>query len=226
MKRKHFTIIELLIVIAIIAILAAMLLPALNQARESAKGTSCVSRQKQAGLAFGLYLQDYQNILPIKMTNGPGGASPWSTILFSNGYFSSYKQIWCPSQRQPPANYYWPNWIAYSMYAFNGNGDWTFYLSKVESTGRFSIAGGQGIFFAVARMRNPSSVYALCDGLKPDGNGYSYAVFHPTVSMEANNGAALLHKKRANLLFHDGHVATVDRSWMENEGWTRIIDGY
>jgi prepilin-type N-terminal cleavage/methylation domain-containing protein/prepilin-type processing-associated H-X9-DG protein len=63
-KRRGFTLIELLVVIAIIAILAAILFPVFAQAREKARQTTCVSNEKQIGLAILQYVQDYDEDLP------------------------------------------------------------------------------------------------------------------------------------------------------------------
>ncbi len=59
-----FTLIELLVVIAIISILASILFPSFARAREMARRTSCLSNEKQLGLAFFQYVQDYDEQLP------------------------------------------------------------------------------------------------------------------------------------------------------------------
>ena len=62
--QSAFTLIELLVVIAIIAILAAMLLPALQQARERGRSAKCIANMKQSALAFSAYVDEYKGYLP------------------------------------------------------------------------------------------------------------------------------------------------------------------
>ena len=63
-KKRNFTLIELLVVVAIITILAAMLLPALNKARDVAKSASCTNNLKQFGISHAMYINDFDWVLP------------------------------------------------------------------------------------------------------------------------------------------------------------------
>lgn len=83
MKRKKqiFTLVELLITIAIIAILAGMLLPALNSAREKAGTISCLARQKQVNLTLSMYADANDDYLPPRGGHGEYADIDWLDML-------------------------------------------------------------------------------------------------------------------------------------------------
>jgi len=64
MRRRAFTLIKMLVVIAIVALLAAMLLTALARAREKARIVQCVNNLRQWGLAYRMYGDDHHDFLP------------------------------------------------------------------------------------------------------------------------------------------------------------------
>ena len=71
-RRSAFTLTELLVVISIIAILAALLLPAISLVRDSARTVVCANNLRQIGLGFALYGNDFEGQYPGWQTNAPG----------------------------------------------------------------------------------------------------------------------------------------------------------
>jgi len=115
--KRSFTLIELLVVIAIIAILAAMLLPALNSAREKAKQIKCVSNLKQLGTGSIMYAGDFNEYVPD--INPYYGDCEWACVIWSSvggidGYtglgklydskFIDLKVLSCPTENRPMIN--------------------------------------------------------------------------------------------------------------------------
>ncbi len=96
-KRSGFTLIELLVVIAIIAILAAILFPVFAQAREKARGTSCLSNEKQITLGLLMYIQDYdESFCPCAFGQGTAGAPYTVWDMMIQPYIKNQQIFVCP----------------------------------------------------------------------------------------------------------------------------------
>ncbi len=101
MKARAFTFIELMVVLGVIAILAALLLPALIRTREMGRSTACLSNLHQMGIALQLYVSDNQNLLPVMYDQSVNGATtngPAINVVLLP--FATSNVFRCPSDSQ------------------------------------------------------------------------------------------------------------------------------
>ncbi len=158
-KQAAFTLIELLVVIAIIAILAAILFPVFAQAREKARQTSCLSNEKQIGLALLMYQQDNDGAL-MKNTydKGTPRAGFWSIVL--KPYLKNVQVLRCASDANP---------TSVSVYDSNGSTPVTVTLSYIPNYN--AISEWNYIPPSETQIDRPSSMIVLAERRSTLRNG-------------------------------------------------------
>jgi len=94
-RYRGFTLVELLVVIAIIALMILLLLPALRMARETAKTATCLSNQRQAGVAMHAYADVYDECFPAYFEATTN--REWTRALCEEGFLPEHSKIlYCP----------------------------------------------------------------------------------------------------------------------------------
>jgi len=121
-KARAFTLVELLVVVAIIAILAALLLPTIAKSKGRAKSVACLSNLHQIGIALQLFVQDNDNKMPVMYdallsTNAtpPTNSLPTIDLVLTN-YLGVERVLLCPSDNknlfaQTGSSYAWNSLI-------------------------------------------------------------------------------------------------------------------
>lgn len=207
MKWKYFTLIELLIVIAIIAILASMLLPALNQARERARSLRCLNSLKTWAGASILYSNSYNDYwLPRQYMVGGGERRGWD--------IPEFRAILNIDPVKYSANDWLPSHYLCEIsrgVQIQGNQPFGSYASHsygVSYAGQTNMEGFYG--YKLSQIRTPSRYAAFADALDRliwtvDFNTY-------VIGGRENNpnvGTGILafrHRDGINASFYDGHA--------------------
>lgn len=166
--KRNFTLIELLITIMIIAILAAMLLPALNKAREKANATSCLGTLKQYGGAYNMYISDSGDYIPYSRRTFDGANMMWWDRI---AVYLGCKEEWSSE-----------NWTAcsrdlfrrglrcntvYPLNKFNG---------EINYTGNGIIDYCGDAIRRVSKVRFPSATCVVFDGVAGGGGSWTIGI--------------------------------------------------
>ena len=216
---SFFTLIELLIVIAIIAILASMLLPALGKAREKAYAVQCVSNLKQIGLALQQYTDTYGGYFPPdSINNWFDKLSPYlgvPTMVDTSGRlrvawpYDKVGPLHCPADKETYEKYYTaavPTETLMESYITN------FFTIGIKITAYDEPKQMR----TLREVKSPSLTMYLADGSQggEDNRLISRSLYpFKSGSVSSDPGLRFRHNRQCSFLFVDGHVEAHDMRW-------------
>jgi prepilin-type N-terminal cleavage/methylation domain-containing protein/prepilin-type processing-associated H-X9-DG protein len=233
-NRQAFTLIELLVVIAIIAILAAILFPVFAQAREKARQVSCLSNLKQLGLAWMLYVQDYDEEACPCYYYTPDGVSGQYEWDFSQPTYGTYIPGLLSNYEKSGPIHQCPDWSGYDIgYPYDGYAYNTSYigsdvpydgvcydnvnncappatLAQIQSPASTALFS-EGAFYNTDAGYPPVGPWAENQLRSPSDENYAFAGFVDFRHVGAN---------MANVCWADGHAkAAINKHYQIEPGY-------
>ncbi len=230
--RRAFTLIELLTVIAIIGILAAILIPVIGKVRQTARAATCASNMRQFAVGFSLFAEDHKgrmvyNTREPSRVNGPFSTS--GTLRHNPDHWATHirpyvtKQQARAGERPPdvmscPSN---PAVIEAGTNAHISHFARTNHLALTPPPPNTAPTRATAPLFP-SRMSAPSRVIALVDAQISANNNETYAP-HDLGSSRADRLSSR-HGDRVNVMYFDWHIGTVSRAEMMALASTYVVD--
>lgn len=220
---------ELLIVIAIIALLASIMLPALKKAKDKVTTAQCGNNLRQIGIAMQSYLGDSDGYyIPYRIGSESTGYN-WAHTMASSSYVTNNRIYFCPL-----ANYYF---TTYSLPDYPDSAVkrptamWTYSWINYGYNAAFiggNIAGWAGAASdlpsqRVSKLRNPSRTILMADAFESNSPQRSYFVISSNASTSPACAMHDRHSGGTNISWCDGHVAYQKKAILIQDGSNRYF---
>ena len=215
--RRSFTLVELLVVIAVIAILAALLLPALQSARETSRSIQCINNLRQIEFACVAYGGDWEDLVAPAFYYSTNNCT-WAQTLNNSGYLK-YNAAWSPTQIVNKV------WICPSHLNVRTGKGWNSFGAAYGQNSRVNgynqyytlpngvhvVPNGAASGLTRARCRNPTELAVhACAGLDYSGSP-PVIEYRPSnlTNDQYQEGIGFWHNGRTVASFVDGHAAAL-----------------
>ncbi len=211
-SRKGVTLPEMLVAVALLAVLLVLALPGVSRVVEQSRSAQCVQRQRQVGVLFLGLAADQGGQIRLFRDGTAGGDYRWYNQLRTWGNLTAggaRAAFGCPSYPVETVN----DWVCYGMRVAGAPG----------GVRRYPDDSGPRLYqLNTQQVAEPSKFLLLADSISPAQQRQTFRLTPPGLYEEG--GIHLRHRGRANVLFLDGHIEPLDAGGLRAVGISEAID--